>query len=292
MFDAAVEHQREVVAFVSDSPIEVGRAQIGLAVYLACAGRHAEAIELGRSGIAAQYELLRDDHPQLAVHAAMVGVVEAMGGELEAAERRFADGYRRARVAFGDAHPHTRMLAHSLGQVVADRGDPARAVPWFREALAISDAEFPLGHPLRRQTLSALARAEYFAGALDDCVSSLRRVVDELEAIPSSAPNDVVRALVEVAEVERSVAARPRSPRSCAASSRGSTPICLTSSPRGSTPCVDRVQTPAEEAERAATERERAAKEHQAQRADEQARRADRLAARLRELGIDPDTDE
>jgi hypothetical protein len=34
-------------------------------------------------------------------------------------------------------------------------------------------------------------------------VSSLRRVVDELEASPSSAPDDVVRALVEVAEVER-----------------------------------------------------------------------------------------
>jgi tetratricopeptide (TPR) repeat protein len=177
--------------------------RITLAVLLSRAGRHEEAIAQARRANAEQREILGPDHREMVLTTANVGAVEAMGGELAAAEQTFADGLRIARREFGDRHPVTSTLLHNLGEVAVDRGDPAAGVPKLVEALAIRKEAYPPGHHARRETFVTLVRAQRAAGAVDDAIGSLRELATELESAPSVDSAELATVLVDLAELEQ-----------------------------------------------------------------------------------------
>jgi tetratricopeptide (TPR) repeat protein len=200
-FDAAIEQQRLVVEGAVDPANKVGQ-ELNLATLLSRAERHEEAIAQARAAMRHHAELPSVDHVATIAHTVNLGMVEALGGESDAAARTFSTAYGQARELLGDEHPYTSMALYNLGTHELVHGDPARAVPQLLAALAQRRARFAAGDQMRRQMLGTLVDALVEAGALDDAIAAQRELVDEIEASPRPTSDALVGALVDLAELE------------------------------------------------------------------------------------------
>ncbi len=201
-YPAAIEGLREVVALPPIDEIDDVRSRAALAVALSRGGQHTEAIAEARRAAAEMRALIGAEHREMITMAANLGAVEAMGGELVAAEQTFTEGLRLARRELGERHALTSMLLHNLGEVAVDQGRPADGVPRLAQALSIRKEAFPAGHHHRRETFTVLARAQRAAGAKGDAIATLREFASELESAPSVDAGELANVLVDLAELE------------------------------------------------------------------------------------------
>lgn len=154
---------------IASAHYDVGRSLLEIADF-DVARDHLEAALRIRS------RSLGDENPATAVVLSELAHLHHQAGEFELADSLHRQAVRIHR-AGGDA-PALKHSLDSYGVFLAQRGQPAEAVPLHREALRIGRAVHGDDHPLVLRTLNNLATAHLTLGELDEAERMYRETIE------------------------------------------------------------------------------------------------------------------
>ncbi|MEM1166655.1 MAG: protein kinase, partial [Planctomycetota bacterium] len=194
----AVEMLRPVLAELvatSDDAIEIGGAQLNLAIALGDRGEYDEARELLES-VVSDWRVVAPRSEWLVQAMYERGVVGVRAGDLEAAEVWLREALGLADEVLAPLHWRTLQAKTSLGDVVLGRGESVEAVRLLREATVGYDAG---GAPMVPQAIEArsrLVRALAADGHHEDAAAEAARLMEQADACDRCAPGvrDAARA--------------------------------------------------------------------------------------------------
>ncbi|WP_086608664.1 serine/threonine-protein kinase [Erythrobacter donghaensis] len=114
-------------------------------------------------------------------------------GQVEEARRELVAGLDLTRKRFGPGHPRLALPLSDLGRMETLAGNPAKAVDWHRQALALSEKALGRDHASTRAHRNNLAIALEASGDRAGASAELARL---LSAIPDNPENALSRAEV------------------------------------------------------------------------------------------------
>lgn len=194
LFRQALETNR---AALGDEHPDVGASWSNLGLVLAGQGHHEEAEALFRRTLSMRRRAVGDAHPTVALTLQNLGNALRAQQRLDEALTAFDEAHRIARTTLGDEHPTTAMCMTSTARVHLDRGEPRRAEPLLRQALAIrqrlfrnDDGRVAATKGLLGEALTSLGRYEEAERLLLDAHGAL---ADRSESRPRDVRESVDR---------------------------------------------------------------------------------------------------
>ncbi len=190
LFQYDKAHDAARVASVILRPMagsEAEHARIALMSHEASAywgeGKLDRALELYRDVEQRLRVLLGPDDYQLGANELNLGGVLSELGRYDDADASYRKALARYLAAHGDAHPAVSRIVNNQGNVWFRKGDYARALERYREALAIKDrAGLPADNLGRSYTQLNIAEALVQLGRADEAIPSLTRAREIMSA--------------------------------------------------------------------------------------------------------------
>ncbi len=128
-----------------------------------------------------------------------LGMILLGGGRVEEAEEKLCAAEQNWRVMFGTTHPKIAIALIGLGRVAEVRGDSARAVEYFQEAVEIRRARIGAKNPETAEAEIELARGLQKAGRAAEAVKLGREATATLVERLGTQHSEVAYALSELA---------------------------------------------------------------------------------------------
>jgi len=127
-------------------------------VQLSQAGRHAEALALGRSALAVAEQQLGSDHANLACPLNALATAYQVQRQYAEAEPLFKRALSITENALGPDHRNVGTTLNNLGLLYAEQGRHIEAEPLYMRSLAVLEKALDPDHPEVGNTLYNLAR--------------------------------------------------------------------------------------------------------------------------------------
>ena len=191
MYRQALERER---ARPAPRASGLARTLNNLGVLLREVERQDEAEAAFREALALAGEALGEDHPRTLVKGMHLAQMLEYRGASDEAEEILLAQVEVTRARWGHLHWSVGQIWFRLGDLVRDhRGDPAAAVPHYRQAVRIFGEALGEGHAWTGSARGALGAAFARSGALAEAERELREAHRILLAVHSSEEHSAVR---------------------------------------------------------------------------------------------------
>jgi eukaryotic-like serine/threonine-protein kinase len=177
-------------------------------------GRYDEAVAALERGAEADRQAYGDTHPRVLLALINLAIVQGQAQRREAALATIARAKELAAKLAPD-EPSARHIPSVEGQIWDNGGDCARAIPFYRSALAIYTQTDGANHPMTADAHAQLGRCLAKAGQASEAISELERAL-AIRRKNGSAPTAAAQAAFELATALWAAPDRRRQSRSLA----------------------------------------------------------------------------
>jgi tetratricopeptide (TPR) repeat protein len=177
-------------------------------------GRYDEAVAALERGTEAERQAYGDTHPRVLLALINLAIVQGQAQRRDPALATIARAQELAARLSPD-EPSARHIPSVEGQIWDNAGDCARAIPFYRSALAIYTQTDGASHPMTADAHAQLGRCLSRAGEASEAISELELTL-AIRRKNGSAPTTIAQAAFELATALEAAPDRRRQSRSLA----------------------------------------------------------------------------